>query len=331
VKIVLLGYPGPIGGASTEAWDTLKLWRRAGWDVSAIPTWQVDHVYRSRLDRIGVQTIEASKHDICRHVAGANVVGMCNREAMKCRGAVRDGGGRFIWMPCMTHPLPVEATFFQRYGPPDALVFQSYYQYGELGQWYESNGWSAPSEIIRGAFDVDEWEFRPRPRVISEPFTFGRLARAAVDKWAKDFWLQYGKVGDPKRAVVMGVNDRVMRHIGGAPSWAECIYVGGMEARQFYRQLHCLAPINGKAVENWPRVGLEAMASGVPVVAEAKGGWLEMLSKDTGILTDDVGQGVNELMHDEWLRLNLAEKAREHVKRLSNPNDLIKNWSKVFQ
>ena len=31
------------------------------------------------------------------------------------------------------------------------------------------------------------------------------------------------------------------------------------------------------AVENWPRVGLEAMAAGVPLVVDAKGGWLEML------------------------------------------------------
>ena len=36
-KVYVLGYPGDVGGANTECWHTIKLWRRFGVDVHLIP------------------------------------------------------------------------------------------------------------------------------------------------------------------------------------------------------------------------------------------------------------------------------------------------------
>lgn len=39
MRIVGWRYPGDLGGACTEAWHTVKLWRRFDADVHLIPTW----------------------------------------------------------------------------------------------------------------------------------------------------------------------------------------------------------------------------------------------------------------------------------------------------
>ena len=31
MRVFLIGYPGEMGGANTEAWHTIKLWRRFEW------------------------------------------------------------------------------------------------------------------------------------------------------------------------------------------------------------------------------------------------------------------------------------------------------------
>ena len=46
--------------------------------------------------------------------------------------------------------------------------------------------------------------------------------------------------------------------------------------------------VNGGARENWPRAGLEAMAAGVPIVAQNDWGWREMIEHGvTGFLGGD--------------------------------------------
>ncbi len=41
-RLFVCGYPGDVGGANTELWHTIKLWRRGGLDVTLIPTWKAD-------------------------------------------------------------------------------------------------------------------------------------------------------------------------------------------------------------------------------------------------------------------------------------------------
>ena len=59
MRVFLIGYPGEMGGANTEAWHTIKLWRRFGVDVHLIPTWGHDVRWRQRLDALGCIT-----HDV---------------------------------------------------------------------------------------------------------------------------------------------------------------------------------------------------------------------------------------------------------------------------
>ena len=103
-------------------------------------------------------------------------------------------------------------------------------------------------------------------------------------------------------ARVLGWKDDVQARLGPPPAWAECLPAGAQAAAAFLKTLHALVQSSAAAVENWPRVGLEAMAAGVPLVVDAKGGWLEMLRHGrTGYLCRD-GQRAGRLRRAIGLR-----------------------------
>jgi hypothetical protein len=61
----------------------------------------------------------------------------------------------------------------------DAFVFQSEFQRKQLEPQLAPLGYDrSTGHLIRGAFDLDEWEFRPRPHGQHEPFVVG-ACRAA--------------------------------------------------------------------------------------------------------------------------------------------------------
>ena len=102
---------------------------------------------------------------------------------------------------------------------------------------------------------------------------------------------------------MLGWKRDVEARLGPPPAWAECLPAGAQAAATFLRTLHVLVQSNAAAVENWPRVGLEAMAAGVPLVVDAKGGWLEMIRHgQTGYLCrddDELAYYAARLAYDE--------------------------------
>lgn len=56
MRVFLIGYPGEMGGANTEAWHTIKLWRSFGLEVHLIPTWTCDARWKARVDALGCTT-----------------------------------------------------------------------------------------------------------------------------------------------------------------------------------------------------------------------------------------------------------------------------------
>jgi len=81
---------------------------------------------------------------------------------------------------------------------------------------------------------------------------------------------------------------------------------------------------------------LEAMAAGVPIVAEDRGGWLEMIQHGrTGYLCDTsaaVGDYVRRLAAHEPRRLRIAQQAREAVvDTLAAPEPIWREWERMFK
>lgn len=340
LKIFVLGYPGDMGGANTECWHTVKLWRQHGVDVHFIPTWGHDPHWKEKLDAIGCVTHFVDRENLEKTpgLEGSLTVGFCNGEYIIQAPRLRAIGCKLIWVNCMTFLFDYERTFFKEYGPADAMIYQSEFQRQELEGSLQEVGYSSESgHLIHGAFDLDDWKFQPLAHEPDSSFVIGRASRPDTDKWSSNTWKIYEKVSYiHRKALVMGVNDRTLEKMGPAPEWASYLRPMAIPVSSFYACLHCMLPVNGGARENWPRAGLEAFATGVPVVAENAWGWKEMiLHGETGFLGRndyELAYYAAQLAYDESLRQKILTKARERlVEELANPIQIMEKWKNVFE
>lgn len=328
--IYVYGLPGDIGGAATELWHTLKLWRSLDLDIILYPTAPVDPAWLDTVKAIGCGVSTAI-------AGGSTVVGFCNADFRHDTEALRSIGCRTINVPCMNWLSPRECNSVLS----DRYVFQSNYQLCEILPKLQLFGFKCEhARLIRGAFDPTEFPFNPLPHNPGEPFIIGRLSRAeccktkcpAYDKYPKDLWAQYADLYRPLKARVMGWSDALAKHCGNPPEWAECLPQGAETSRAFLSKIHCLVPGLGCCAENWPRVGLEAMAAGVPIVAEAKGGWLEMMLPFSGVKTLlEQSMVVSMLAESESHRMDLIECQRTVCADIADPIRIGKQWLSLFE
>ena len=103
----------------------------------------------------------------------------------------------------------------------------------------------------------------------------------------------------------------------------------------FLGRCHALVGLNGGARENWPRIGLEAMAAGVPLVCQNAWGWREMIDDGrTGFLTnsdEEMAFRLAQLAYDEDLRQAIIAAGHSHVRNLANPDRIGAQWTHLFQ
>lgn len=346
MKVFVLGYPSDIGGANTELWHTLKLWRANGVDVTLIPTWDATADQRQRVESLGCRTVLSSFGHL-REVdglAGSIIVGFCNQQFLNLGAALKRMGCRTVWVPCMCFPLHGEPAMYAMHGLFDVHVFQSEYQRSCAAIWLTEFGWRPEqSPIIPGAFDVYEFPLDPKPHRLGEPFIIGKLARArsgdgipARDKYPFDLWQQYERIPYPRiHARVMGWSPELAAQCGRPPAWVMALNQGAESSRSFLSNVHCLVPGIGATPENCPRVGLEAMAAGVPIVAPRLGGWCEMIDHGrTGYLADDAAHQaylVACLAWNEQRRLTMIEAARYAVHDRCKPSAAWAKWKAVFR
>ena len=340
MHIYFLGYPGGMGGANTECWHTAKVWRQHGIEVTFIPTWGSDQAMEDRLAAIGCKTVHVGSPDKLAAVpgfAGSVVVGMCNSHVMNCRGLLKHLGCKLAWVNCMTFMFDNELNAFRRHGPAEAYVFQSEFQRAELEKALLPLGHlHCQGHVIRGAFAFDEVPFAPRPHAPGEEFCIGRLARPDLDKWSSNHWPILARVPYAgRRALAMGWNPQTRRKCGQPPAWAEVLEPQKISVQEFLGRCHVMLGLNGGARENWPRIGLEAMAAGVPVVAQNQWGWREMItSGETGFLTDndeEMCYRLAQLAYDEELRQRIVKQACAHVRDLACPERIGRQWRELFE
>jgi len=336
--VFVCGYPGDVGGANTELWHTVNLWRRFGLAVTLIPTWRADPRWRSRLEGIGCRTVESLPERLhtVPGLAGSVVVAMCNTRFLAVAERFRRLGCRIVWVGCMNWLFPRERLHYREHGPFDRHVFQSRFQRDQLVPQLRRFGFDeSRGRIIRGAFALEKFPFRPVRHVPGEPLVIGRMSRAAPDKFSAQTWAIYSKVPHPVHARILGFSDEVQARLGTPPPWATCLPEGSQSPRAFLATLHAMVHPGGQAVENWPRVGLEAMAAGVPLVVEARGGWKEMIRHGkTGYLagTDDqFAYYTARLAYDEAHRRHLAHQARRDLEDvLAEPHAIWSAWRQLL-
>ncbi len=340
MHVFFLGYPGTMGGANTEAWHTTKVWRAHGIDVTFLPAWSADRTMQARLAAIGCPTLHPGNAQGLRTVPGITgsiVVAMCCQPALTALPILRELHCRFVWINCMTFLFDQERAAFRANGPADAYVFQSEFQKDELERQLMPLGYNhAMGHLIRGALAFDEIPFNPKPHEANEDFWIGRLARPDLDKWSANHWPILSRVPyAQRRAVAMGWHTGLDRKCGPRPPWAETFAPQQIPADSFLGRCHAMLGLNGGARENWPRIGLEAMAAGVPLVCQNQWGWKEMLlDGQTGFLTnsdEEMAFRLAQLAYDESLRCQIIQNASEQVRELACPERIGRQWARLFE
>lgn len=339
----VIGNPGPVGGANTELWHSIRMWVENGLTPHVVPTWEINREWRDKVHGAGAIVHATTKENILnlKGLAGSTVVSMCNAEFLGLAPALKEAGCKLIWVNCMTWPFDKEVAFCKSHGGFDKWVCQSQYQKDRLltGHGDKSLSKLGIDEdrlvVIRGAFYGDEFPYGPRPHVPGTDFTFGRLARADKDKWSSNLISIYSSVPyAKKKARLMGWRKEIEDKLGKPPAWMETLEPGKEAAQSFISSLHACVPINGGAHENWPRVGLECLSAGVPLVVQNDWGWKEMLVHgESGLLCssdEDFAYYIAKLAREEDFRMRIAEGGRKRLAEICNPSTIGAQWKEIL-
>jgi glycosyltransferase involved in cell wall biosynthesis len=187
-----------------------------------------------------------------------------------------------------------------------------------------------PSSLLKGIAALDGLvepspislaTFAPADEVALRPFTVGRLSRDKEYKHHED---------DPSLYRMLGLQSHRVRIMGGTclepylgidRKNIELLPAGALPAADFLRSLDCFFyRIHPSFLETFGRVVLEAMACGLPVVCERRGGYVEWIRDgQNGFLFDTQEQAweiLQTLSRDGTLRHAIGAAARHSVEEL---------------
>jgi glycosyltransferase involved in cell wall biosynthesis len=193
------------------------------------------------------------------------------------------------------------------------------------------DGWIAPTSQILKTLQplsprmsavipnwVDVEKFAYRPHALHSPLTVGLLGQISPHKGHDDAIEAMRELGLGFRLVVAGTGDpKYVQTLKEKSVGLQVDFPGFVSARDFFETVDVLA------VPSWEEpfgiVVLEAMATGIPVIATGRGGPLEMIPSPLhGILVPPrqpaaLANAIRCLTADEKRRSEITRHARAHV------------------
>ena len=340
MRVFLVGMPLMLGGANSEAAHTALLWRRFGVEVTCLHFTKChcgkpgeapldSNPWTDRLRAAGVDfvPIESGHLADVPGLAGSVLSSFCHQHTLHNWPEFASIGCKLIWSPCMTYTMSREEDAFRQV-PASVIHFQSRFQAMELVAQYTAWG-CREFRRIPGAFEP--LPFNPRPRLPGEPFVIGRLARPCRTKWSPLLWDIIARVARracPVEVLCQGWSTELTMHCGEPPIGAECLPANTLTATEFLSRCHAMICPNWSVKENWPRIGLESMSVGVPLVVDDAGGWPEMAG-EAGVLcntTEDYADALVKLATDETRRQDAIHHGLDRLDEICNPSAVYGHW-----
>lgn len=334
-KVFVHGFPGKYGGAGTELHHQIIIWRKMGMEVHLIPPWDCfrEALYEDMV-RLGV-VIHAPCDWSCLE-PGDPVLGFCNAEFLEALPEIRRHTKRTVFVNCMTWLFDKEKEAMAK---------------GEIAMFLYQNESVRQNvmPILRGLNDAPLIQFQTfSPYFHAEDFPFiterdndffgcGRISRQDADKFAANTLFIYDTfvAPVPKHGLFLGFDQRSETKIGRPFDWIQIAHDQREVSQQaFYKHSRIvLQPTD--TTENWPRVGLEAMASGSVLIVDNRGGWQQMVEHGkTGWLCNherDFIYYASKMAYEPNFRDDMAEAARERGEAIGGANVSQASWEEVFE
>ena len=349
-EIWIAGAPSFVGGADTELYHQIILWRKNNIDVHIVPN-KPDSILPSMVDlshNIGC-IIETYSPEL---FADKVVVSYCNGPALeRLPEIIKFKPRAFIWFNCMTWTFDPEITAIKN-GWITHLGFVSKYQRDYLVNEYSKQ---LPDMCVDGSV---EFGIKGFPKLLSyspyldiskfevfnktnEYFGIGRVSRADPGKYSSDCWRIFDRVltPGPKKTFILGYSDDVGKKIGTPPAGLDWIWwtAGAIPTNEFYSKIDVMIHKTGGSRESYCRVLVEAMAHGIVPLVERNYAFPEILSNSRQLSdflmcesSDEMSFKASQLAFDKSLLSEYKSLCRRYAEENFNNSELIKGWLEVL-
>ena len=335
-KVYVHGFPGLYGGAQTELHHQIPIWQKLGLEVHLIPS-QSGHLsepFLPELVRSGIVIHERDQFEVIER--GSPVFGFCSRNFLRSLDLIRRFSTNTVFVNCMTWLFEEE-----KHRQAEGKIRTFLYQNEDVRRIH------APTlrSLNRGSgarflpfvpyFDSSRFPFVSKRSL--DFFGCGRISRQDQDKYARSTLHVYESFVSPKPKVglFLGFDQRSAKKVGQPSSWI----MTARDHREISQQeFYAFAEIvlqPTDTVENWPRVGLEAMASGSVLIVDRRGGWCRMIEHGkTGFLCaspQDFIYYASKMAYEPDLRAEIAERAHRRGGQLGGEDASKQSWKEVFE
>jgi hypothetical protein len=333
-RIFVHGFPGRYGGAATELHHQITFWRRIGLEVHLIPTnagYRKEPLY-AEMEQTGVVIHEQNQFDVLTR--DDVIMSYCSSDFLDHLPAINKYTRKTVFINCMTWLFEKEK---QRMA--EGLIGMFLYQNEDV--------LNKQMPVLRALNQDPDIQFRifspyfeetAFPFVEQRPenyFGCGRISRQDADKYSRSTLQIYEYFVAPvmKRGLFMGFDARSEAKIGRPPHWITTMCDSTIVDQQaFYR--HCRIVLQpSDTIENWPRVGFEAMASGSVLIVDDRGGWRQLVDHGkTGWLCRherDFIYYASKMAYEPELRDEMAQRAQLRGRQLGGFERAQESWDAV--
>jgi glycosyltransferase involved in cell wall biosynthesis len=329
-KIGIVGVPSSYAGADTELHMQILCWLNQGIEIHIVPTHRApDNEIKEKLQKFGVLYHEIKDYKALR---GLDTVSFCNGEFLTDIKQIKQYARTTTFANCMcfTFAKEIEA---HRAGMIDLFLYQTQHQRNEIQPKLQKANGNYNQMLFTPYFDKSFF-----PYVLNRPedkFRFGRISRDDPGKFGNKQFYIWNKFVSPieKEGHVLGWNEKIQKKIGDPPEFVHCYPPAGITQKNFYAMCDAVI-MTTSGMENLPRVGMEAMASGSLLIVDNRGGWAtEIEDGVTGWLCDDENEFIykaSRAAYEHKERMKMVKAAHDKLEDTYGMEVATESWNNVF-